>query len=197
MAEELYQKAQEDRKAYLLEQAYKYADAVAKAKISGTSLEGWVKEANEAQKAGIPLDTYLIQREKYSSLPTDETAKSQRYREMLVNDNTLTAKQKAELDKRLIGSKTTPDYTNADTFQFSFLTDAEKSAYAALQASNMDMSTFLWLEDGLKDVKGSKDRNGKTISGSLKQNRYDKLIRMGVTPQEASYYLKVRYNYKE
>lgn len=197
MAEELYQKAQEDRKAYLLEQAYKYADAVAKAKISGTSLEGWVKEANEAQKAGIPLDTYLIQREKYSSLPTDETAKSQRYREMLLNDNTLTAKQKAELDKRLIGSKTTPDYTNADTFQFSFLTDAEKSAYAALQASNMDMSTFLWLEDGLKDVKGSKDRNGKTISGSLKQNRYDKLIRMGVTPQEASYYLKVRYNYKE
>lgn len=265
----------------IISDIYAYANAIGKTGVSGYQLDGWVKNAYEAQQAGVPLETYLLQRKAYNNLVSeDDNARSDQYREMLFANDALTVQQKTELDKRLIGGENLPDYSSLDNFILSRMSGAsqelyrvasvrqavgsvenyrkvnnilgsveadkdeygnavsgtskpkainaiatvlaiswqqaeniynelcvfdhsiselpstKRQAYETLSKIGLSGERFLNYYNQTKIISGSKDTNGKTISGSQKQNRYRRLRDLGLTDAQAKKFLKEVYGYK-
>lgn len=156
------------------------------------------KKAQELYKQGISYDKFAEVYQAYKPLKsTGSKTKTEQFREYLLNNRQLTAKEKADFDRTLIGNKVTPDYTNADTFNFSFLSDEAKESYKALSKMNLSAERFLNYYNQTKTIEGSKDKNGKTISGSQKENRRARLREMGLTDAQARKFLEEVYDYSK
>ena len=191
-----YLESTDEERAKMLKDAYDYANAVAKEELVGYELDSWMKKAQQAQEKGIALDDYIAARNRLSGYEsTEEESGTDQFREELLADASLTAKQKAELDKLLTGTKEPPDYTDEDAFMLSFLGDSAQQAYEKL-AGKISVERFVECYDLVRSVEGTKGRDGKTISGSLKQNRYNLLIEEGMTPKGARTFLTEVYGYK-
>ena len=54
-----YKQADDADKAELVSKVYEYANAVAKTKVSGYKLDGWVEKAADAEKYGVSVTEYL------------------------------------------------------------------------------------------------------------------------------------------
>lgn len=54
-----YKQADDTDKAELVSKVYEYANAVAKTKVSGYKLDGWVEKAADAEKYGVSVTEYL------------------------------------------------------------------------------------------------------------------------------------------
>lgn len=54
-----YQAASDAGKAEMVEMAYEYARATAKAAVSGYQLDGWVEKARKAERSGVPVSRYI------------------------------------------------------------------------------------------------------------------------------------------
>ena len=120
------------QKADVLDDAYSYADAMAKASISAYQPEDWITETADA---GIDPATAILY--KHSD------AKSDAKREMLMNDPDLTADQKKALDLALISDKSKIDYTNEQTFALSHLSDAGQEKWAKAEAWGMPYEDYV------------------------------------------------------
>ena len=116
----------------MLDDAYSYADAMAKASISAYQPEDWITETADA---GIDPATAILY--KHSD------AKSDAKREMLMNDPDLTADQKKALDLALISDKSKIDYTNEQTFALSHLSDAGQEKWAKAEAWGMPYEDYV------------------------------------------------------
>ena len=77
------------------------------------------------------------------------------------------------------------------------LSSEQQQAYRNLAGKyRINEAWFLDCLNAMAVVEGDKDRNGKTISGRLKQNRYQKLLQMGMNESGAQVFLSEVYGYK-
>ena len=76
------------------------------------------------------------------------------------------------------------------------LPSTKRQAYETLSKIGLSGERFLNYYNQTKIISGSKDTNGKTISGSQKQNRYRRLRDLGLTDAQAKKFLKEVYGYK-
>lgn len=130
--DDVFQGLTDQQKADVLDDAYSYADAMAKASISAYQPEDWITETADA---GIDPATAILY--KYSD------AKSDAKREMLMNDPDLTSDQKKALDLALISDKSKIDYTNEQTFALSHLSDAGQEKWAKAEAWGMPYEDYV------------------------------------------------------
>ena len=130
--DDVFQDLTDQQKADVLDDAYSYADAMAKASISAYQPEDWITETADA---GIDPATAILY--KYSD------AKSDAKREMLMNDPDLTSDQKKALDLALISDKSKIDYTNEQTFALSHLSDAGQEKWAKAEAWGMPYEDYV------------------------------------------------------
>lgn len=99
------------------------------------------------------------------------------------------------MDRAITGTDDPPDYSSEGDFAVSLLSDSAQQAYYNLEGK-ISAGRFVELYNQLQVVQGEKDKNGRTVSGSLKQNRYDRLIEMGVSAKGARRLLTELYGYK-
>lgn len=130
--DDVFQDLTDQQKADVLDDAYSYADAMAKASISAYQPEDWITETADA---GIDPATAILY--KYSD------AKSDAKREILMNDPDLTSDQKKALDLALISDKSKIDYTNEQTFALSHLSDAGQEKWAKAEAWGMPYEDYV------------------------------------------------------
>lgn len=130
--DDVFQGLTDQQKADVLDDAYSYADAMAKASISAYQPEDWITETADA---GIDPATAILY--KYSD------AKSDAKREMLMNDPDLTSDQKKALDLALISDKSKIDYTNEQTFALSHLSDAGQEKWEKAEAWGMPYEDYV------------------------------------------------------
>lgn len=100
-----YKQLSDTEKAKVIEKVYDYSNELAKAKVdSGYLPDKWVQNAQEAQRAGIPISTYLVSRQVINEMRADKDAqgktiagsKKQKVFQY-INSLPLTAKQKEKL----------------------------------------------------------------------------------------------------
>ena len=158
--DDVFQGLTDQQKADVLDDAYSYADAMAKASISAYQPEDWITETADA---GIDPATAILY--KYSD------AKSDAKREMLMNDPDLTSDQKKALDLALISDKSKIDYTNEQTFALSHLSDAGQEKWEKAEAWGMPCEDYV--------------KYYPIVSSGKKVDCIQELIDAGMNPQDA------------
>lgn len=98
------------------------------------------------------------------------------------------SRQKAE---RIYNEVSVFDHDIAD------LSTPKRESYEALSKMNLSAERFLNYYNQTKIIEGSKDKNGKTISGSQKENRRARLREMGLTDAQARKFLEEVYDYSK
>ncbi len=98
-ASKAYSALSDTDKVEVIDWAYDYANAVAKAKVSDYKLDGWVKKAESATNNGLSVVDYLLYKQAAAAVSTDgNTNTSQAEAEAALNRMSgLTEKQKAYL----------------------------------------------------------------------------------------------------
>lgn len=72
----------------------------------------------------------------------------------------------------------------------------QQQSWQDLKAKNMPEKDYIKYVNQMQIVAGDKDANGKTISGSLKKNRYNRLLELGMSDAQARYFLSELFGYK-
>ena len=124
---------------------YSYASAMAKADVSSYQPAKWMLEARQsADRAGLTTGDYIARRAAYNNiLPIEDAegnvleSRTDRFRKELLDDDSILPRQKKELDKALIGSKSTPDYSSGNAFILSGLTDSQQEKYSGRLAKTL------------------------------------------------------------
>ena len=160
-------------KADSIENAYEYANAVAKKSVNPNyDITGWIANAMDAEKKGIPPETYIAIKNTADlngngSISQDELIPT-------LNDSNLSLAQKAYMFK-LQNPK------------------SKDNPYDKIQKAGIPEKSYNAYYELLKNVESSKRPNGKTIPNSLERNRRRKLLDAGVPLQEANAYLRTMY----
>ena len=195
----------EDQKR-LISDAYDFASAVAKSEVSNYEPDGWIEKALEAQAAGIPVETYIRYKNAFSDIEGYETpngkyiSKPEQQANMLMQDAALSQKQKELLDDLMVNDvmviprDVNRDYSSPESLAISQLSDSQQEAYKNLK-NQMSLDQFQRYESLMEGVESTK-KNGKTVNGSLKENRRRTLVNAGMTDKAAKEFLTVRYGYK-
>ncbi|WP_368234974.1 hypothetical protein [Anaerotruncus rubiinfantis] len=195
----------EDQKR-LISDAYDFASAVAKSEVSNYEPDGWIEKALEAQAAGIPVETYIRYKNAFSDIEGYETpngkyiSKPEQQANMLMQDAALSQKQKELLDGLMVNDvmviprDVNRDYSSPESLAISQLSDSQQEAYKNLK-NQMSLDQFQRYESLMEGVESTK-KNGKTVNGSLKENRRRTLVNAGMTDKAAKEFLTVRYGYK-
>lgn len=192
---EAYRAAPDEMKAQMLKDAYDYANAFAKADIVGHKPDDWMLEAYEAAKRDIEVADFIAQRKVYNSLKsTGDSTKTEQYGAMLAEDQRYDEKQKELLFSSITNSSKLRDFSNMEAFEVSLLSDSQQEAYKNLK-NQMSLDQFQRYESLMEGVESTK-KNGKTVNGSLKENRRRTLVNAGMTDKAAKEFLTVRYGYK-
>lgn len=100
-----YQAASDAGKAEMVEMAYEYARATAKAAVSSYQLDGWVEKARKAERSGVPVSRYIplyVQQKGVESIKGADGEPIDNSRGLLVMEdvygvNGLTDKQRQQL----------------------------------------------------------------------------------------------------
>ena len=90
-------------------------------------------------------------------------------------------------------------YNEVAVFKHSLeeLSSKQRESYEALSGKyRVSEQRFLDCLNRASVTEGTKGRNGKTVSGSLKQNRYRALRQMGLNDRAAKVFLSEVYGYK-
>jgi len=171
-----YSNLDDTTKAEVIADAYAYANAIAKSKVSDYKLEGWMAKAQSSQ---IPIDEYIIQRNLYNNLEPvkDKNGKTiesaaDAYRKYLLSNMDLTAEEKAALDRDFTGAKNVPDYSSKDAYYLSQLTEKQRERYEKFNHG------LLTAEAYYEAVKAA----GK---GGTKQEKIKLIEAIGYSPKEA------------
>lgn len=84
-------------------------------------------------------------------------------------------------------------FDNPGEVCYAFLSDSNRRKYDDLRYyfPNLSAADFWYIQDNLSLVRGDRDGNGKTVSGSFKRNKLAMLLRLGLTERQAVVYLNV------
>jgi hypothetical protein len=172
-----YNQLSDQEKAGVIEDVYKYADALARKQIAPDyKLDAWIEKA---QNSPVPIDEYIIQRNRYNNLEPvkDKNGKTiesaaDAYRKYLLSNMDLTAEEKAALDRDFTGAKNVPDYSSKDAYYLSQLTEKQRERYEKFNHG------LLTAEAYYEVVKAA----GK---GGTKQEKIKLIEAIGYSPQEA------------
>ena len=110
-----------------MEDIYKYTRQMAIADvIPEYKPDTWVTDAYEAEKSGLELASYLAWRASYGELKPDKDrngkttySASDKFRDLLNADRSLTAAQKARLEQDFTGADNPRDYSSGNAFVLS------------------------------------------------------------------------------
>lgn len=102
-----------------------------------------------------------------------ETVKTstERLREYIYNDKSLTTEQKTMIDKAIIGGEYTPDYSSRETFTTDRTEYEKKTEWKKQGYSQAEVDTFYKWYQKKGSYSSVKDASGKTISTSTDRTR--------------------------
>lgn len=113
--------------------------------------------------------------------------------------NTSKPKEIEAISKQLEVStqKATDIYNELVLFKHSTdeLSSKEQKALETLKSKKMSEKSFLKYSNLMRTIESDKGSDGKTISGSLKNNRFNALVEGGMPEGNARYFLSVVYGY--
>lgn len=169
-------------KEKVISDAYSYATAIAKQQVSDYQPDGWIEKAQEAKRAGIPVETYLLYKNAFSELEGYEDgngeyiSKPDQQAQLLLADPTLTDRQKNLLDDLLISDvvvmqkNVKRDYTSPEALAVSQLPDAQQDLYntPSVKKAVGNVSNFIKVQKIISEIKADKDEYGNSISGTAK-----------------------------
>lgn len=120
------------QKVDALDKVYTYADAMAKANVSDYEPEDWMKEV---EAAGVDPVTAILYRMSESDTDTK--------RQMLMDDDSFTASEKAALEEIVTGKEATRDYSSDEAFALSGLSDSGQEKWAKAEAWGMPYEDYV------------------------------------------------------
>ena len=188
-------------KEKVISDAYSYATAIAKQQVSDYQPDGWIEKAQEAKRAGIPVETYLLYKNAFSELEGYEDgngeyiSKPDQQAQLLLADPTLTDRQKNLLDDLLISDvvvmqkNVKRDYTSPEALAVSQLPDAQQDLYntPSVKKAVGNVSNFIKVQKIISEIKADKDEYGNSISGTAKPKEIAAIAStLGVSSEQAS-----------
>lgn len=136
----------------------------------------WIKNAESISKI-VPIGISIVWRNEFNK--RDSTGKTiysnEDKRRLLLEDESLSAAQKQEIDKAFINDitiipkDTFADYTSIENFELSLLSGAKQTAYEDFKLeSKISKSKYAFAVDAVTDAKieSVKAKDGKTIPNS-------------------------------
>lgn len=120
------------QKVDALDKVYTYADAMAKADVSNYEPEDWMKKVNAS---GVDPVTAILYR--MSEADTDTK------RQMLMDDDSLTASEKTALEEIITGKEAIRDYSSAEAFALSGLSDAGQRKWAKAEEFGLSYEEYV------------------------------------------------------
>lgn len=157
-----------------------------------------VKKMNEALSQNLSFDKYLSTYSEYLKINEKDISATEKATEFnKYIDRQLSTKQQknviSDLFKYWNMFPATPKAYNERTLSEK---DAEIWNTPGIKEITGDVKTFIELQELLEPLQTDKDRNGKSISGTLKANRYKALRENGLSDYDSRYLLNKLYGYK-
>ena len=121
-----------EQKVDALDKVYTYADAMAKADVSAYEPEKWMLKV---ESSGVDPVTAILYR--MSEADTDTK------RQMIMDDNSLTAAEKAALEEIVTGKEAIRDYSSDEAFALSGLSDSGQEKWARAEAWGMPYEDYV------------------------------------------------------
>lgn len=128
-------------------------------------------------EAGLNYDTFLKWKARFDEIDDTETKnKSEKKRQELFDDKSLTAKQKKVLDQAFINDTVVMpkdmdvDYTNESTFKVTQMSDSAQEGYKTVKRYGISGTTYEKLYNDLSEIKGDKV-NGKSVGAGTKAEK--------------------------
>lgn len=188
----VYQELDNAGKVDAMEDIYKYARQMAIADvIPEYKPDTWVTDAYEAEKSGLELASYLAWRASYGELKPDKDrngkttySASDKFRDLLYADDSLTAAQKARLEQDFTGADNPRDYSSGNAFVLSGLTDSQQEKYSGRLAKTLTPQEYA---KALKAMGGSvRDKKTGKARQKNRQEKIDSLVAAGYSRQRAA-----------
>gem|GEM_PF-5204155 len=188
----VYQELDNAGKVDAMEDIYKYTRQMAIADvIPEYKPDTWVTDAYEAEKSGLELASYLAWRASYGELKPDKDrngkttySASDKFRDLLNADRSLTAAQKARLEQDFTGADNPRDYSSGNAFILSGLTDSQQEKYSGQLAKTLTPQEYA---KALKAIGGSvRDKKTGKVRQKNRQEKIDSLVAAGYSRQRAA-----------
>ena len=188
----VYQELDNAGKVDAMEDIYKYTRQMAIADvIPEYKPDTWVTDAYEAEKSGLELASYLAWRASYGELKPDKDrngkttySASDKFRDLLNADRSLTAAQKARLEQDFTGADNPRDYSSGNAFVLSGLTDSQQEKYSGRLAKTLTPQEYA---KALKAMGGSvRDKKTGKARQKNRQEKIDSLVAAGYSRQRAA-----------
>lgn len=188
----VYQELDNAGKVDAMEDIYKYTRQMAIADvIPEYEPDTWVTDAYEAEKSGLELASYLAWRASYGELKPDKDrngkttySASDKFRDLLNADRSLTAAQKARLEQDFTGADNPRDYSSGNAFVLSGLTDSQQEKYSGRLAKTLTPQEYA---KALKAMGGSvRDKKTEKARQKNRQEKIDSLVAAGYSRQRAA-----------
>lgn len=120
------------QKVDALDKVYTYADAMAKANVSDYQPEKWMQDV---ESSGVDPVTAILYR--MSEADTDSK------RQMLMDDDSLTASEKTALEEIITGKEAARDYSSPESFALSGLSDSGQEKWSRAEAWGMPYEDYV------------------------------------------------------
>ena len=154
----------------------------------GPSYDAYSESMKKQYQAVVSLfgETKTSTFEYYRDLVQGISGSSQKA-EALIQNGFTERQAKAFLSALSISEKDEVDFSNSESVLVSTLSDSQKSKYSAVlnYIPGMPVSDYVYFRDSIENVQGIRDQNGKTISGTAKQNKISALMQMGMNYHQA------------
>lgn len=184
----------------IITDAYAYATALGKEAVSQYEPEGWIEKAKNAERAGIPVERYILYKNAFGDLEGYErpdgtyVSKQDQQAKMLLDDVTLTEKQKNLLDELMISDVTVMprevhrDYSDPEALMISEMPASAQKLWTvpSVQKTVGSAGNFAQVQKILAETGSDKDEYGNAISGTAKPKAVGKIAReLNVTSKKA------------
>lgn len=184
----------------IITDAYAYATALGKEAVSQYEPEGWIEKAKNAERAGIPVEQYILYKNAFSDLEGYERAdgtyiseQSQQAR-LIQADPSLTKPQKDLLgelmisDVTVIPRETKRDFSSPEALMISEMPASAQKLWMvpSVQKTVGSAENFAQVQKILAETGSDKDEYGNAISGTAKPKAVGKIAReLNVTSKKA------------
>jgi hypothetical protein len=187
-------------KQKVISDAYAYATALGKATTGKYEPDGWIEKARTAEKAGVPVDSYILYKNAFSDLEGYEApdgtyvSKQDQQAKMLLDDVTLTKKQKNLLDELMISDvtviprETKRDFSSPEALAISEMPEAARKLWEvpSVQKAVGSVENYEKVQKILAETGSDKDEYGNAVSGTAKPKAVREIARkLNITSKNA------------
>ena len=184
----------------MISDAYAYATALGKATTGKYEPDGWIEKARTAEKAGVPVDSYILYKNAFSDLEGYEApdgtyvSKQDQQAKMLLDDVTLTKKQKNLLDELMISDvtviprETKRDFSSPEALAISEMPEAARKLWEvpSVQKAVGSVENYEKVQKILAETGSDKDEYGNAVSGTAKPKAVREIARkLNITSKNA------------